>query len=128
MSGAAGRRGPTGVCSRRTGAGRPAPVHERIGVQTWRTDIRRVGMLFSGGPAPAANAVISAAALSFLNAGIEVIGFLDGYEDLERFSRGRAAAPRASDYLRLTRDMLVGHPVAHRTSSCARRARTPARR
>ena len=49
-------------------------------------DIKRIGVLFSGGPAPAANAVISAAALSFLNAGIEVVGFLDGYEDLERYS------------------------------------------
>ena len=49
-------------------------------------DIKRVGLLFSGGPAPAANAVISAAALSFLNAGIEVVGFLDGYENLERYS------------------------------------------
>ena len=28
--------------------------------------IRRVGMVFSGGPAPAANAVISAAAISFI--------------------------------------------------------------
>ena len=27
--------------------------------------IKRVGMLFSGGPAPAANAVISAAAMNF---------------------------------------------------------------
>ena len=48
--------------------------------------IKRVGMLFSGGPAPAANAVISAAALSFLNSGIEVVGFFDGYEDLEAYS------------------------------------------
>ena len=46
-------------------------------------DIKRVGILFSGGPAPAANAVISAAVLSFLNNGIAVYGFLDGYEDLE---------------------------------------------
>lgn len=45
--------------------------------------IKRVGILFSGGPAPAANAVISAAVLSFLNNGISVYGFLDGYEDLE---------------------------------------------
>ena len=45
--------------------------------------IRRVGMLFSGGPAPAANAVISAAAMSFLNCGVEVVGILDGYECLE---------------------------------------------
>ena len=51
-----------------------------------RHDIKRVGLLFSGGPAPAANAVISAAALSFMNAGIEVMGFYDGYEDLEQYS------------------------------------------
>jgi 6-phosphofructokinase 1 len=49
-------------------------------------DIKRVGMLFAGGPAPAANAVISAAALGFLNAGVEVIGLLDGYAHLEAFT------------------------------------------
>jgi ATP-dependent phosphofructokinase / diphosphate-dependent phosphofructokinase len=48
-------------------------------------EIKRVGLLFSGGPAPAANAVISAAALNFLNSGISVYGFLDGYENLERY-------------------------------------------
>lgn len=48
-------------------------------------EIKRVGILFSGGPAPAANAVISAAALNFLNSGISVYGFLDGYENLERY-------------------------------------------
>ncbi len=65
--------------------------------------IERVGMLFSGGPAPAANAVISAAALSFLNSGIEVIGFLDGYEGLENYS---AETPliEGENYIRLTRD------------------------
>jgi 6-phosphofructokinase 1 len=51
--------------------------------------IKRVGMIFSGGPAPAANAVISAAALNFLNCGVDVIGFLDGYEDLEQYSPER---------------------------------------
>ena len=50
------------------------------------TPIKRVGMLFSGGPAPAANAVISAATLSFINAGVAVVGFYDGYENLEQFS------------------------------------------
>jgi 6-phosphofructokinase len=49
--------------------------------------IRRVGIVFSGGPAPAANAVISAAALCFLNEGIEVVGLLDGYEHLQRFRK-----------------------------------------
>ncbi|MRS11688.1 MAG: 6-phosphofructokinase [Actinobacteria bacterium] len=67
------------------------------------SDIKRVGMLFSGGPAPAANAVISAAALSFLNSGIEVIGFYDGYEGLESYS---ADNPLIEDcnFIRLTRD------------------------
>jgi ATP-dependent phosphofructokinase / diphosphate-dependent phosphofructokinase len=62
--------------------------------------VRRVGMLFSGGPAPAANAVISAAALSFLNSGVEVVGFLDGYENLELFG---PASPlvEGRHYLRL---------------------------
>ncbi len=49
-------------------------------------EIKRVGILFSGGPAPAANAVISAAALNFLNSGVSVYGFLDGYENLEQYS------------------------------------------
>ena len=42
------------------------------------TDIRRVGIVFSGGPAPGANAVISAAASSFLEAGVEVYGIFHG--------------------------------------------------
>ena len=50
--------------------------------------IRRVGIVFSGGPAPAANAVISACALSFLDKGVEVIGLLDGYMHVEGFKAG----------------------------------------
>ncbi|PKQ15641.1 MAG: 6-phosphofructokinase [Actinobacteria bacterium HGW-Actinobacteria-7] len=69
--------------------------------------VRRVGMLFSGGPAPAANAVISAAAISFLNAGIQVFGFLDGYEDLERFTCDQPLV-EGRDYLCLTRDLVSG--------------------
>ena len=65
--------------------------------------VKRVGMLFSGGPAPAANAVISAATLSFLNAGISVVGFLDGYENLERFSADEPLV-EGRDYLCLSRD------------------------
>lgn len=44
--------------------------------------IKRVGILFAGGPAPAANAVITSAALAFLKAGIEVYGFKHGYSRL----------------------------------------------
>ena len=36
------------------------------------SNIRRVAILFAGGPAPAANAVISTAAVSFLRNNIEV--------------------------------------------------------
>lgn len=71
------------------------------------SSIKRVGMLFSGGPAPAANAVISAAAISFINAGIEVFGFLDGYENLERFTPERPLV-EGRDYLCLTRDTVTG--------------------
>ncbi|MGB0646462.1 MAG: 6-phosphofructokinase [Bradymonadia bacterium] len=47
--------------------------------------IKRVGIIFSGGPAPAANAVISAAAVSFLEEGIEVLGFFHGYSNLAEY-------------------------------------------
>jgi len=45
----------------------------------------KVALVFSGGPAPSANAVISAAALSFINARIPLIGFFDGFEHLENY-------------------------------------------
>ncbi|MCA9166688.1 MAG: 6-phosphofructokinase [Planctomycetales bacterium] len=48
--------------------------------------IKRVGILFAGGPAPAANAVISTAAASFLRNGIEVVGLLHGYSHLIDFT------------------------------------------
>lgn len=51
-----------------------------------RPDIKRVGIVFSGGPAPASNAVISSAAISFLDQGIEVFGLLDGFKHLERYA------------------------------------------
>jgi len=41
--------------------------------------------VFSGGPAPAANAVISAAAISFMEDGREVIGFFHGYSNLQDY-------------------------------------------
>ncbi|MCA9623576.1 MAG: 6-phosphofructokinase [Myxococcales bacterium] len=47
--------------------------------------IKRVGIVFAGGPAPAANAVISAAAISFLEDGREAIGFFHGYSSLQDY-------------------------------------------
>ena len=45
-------------------------------------DFKKVAILFAGGPAPAANAVISAASASFLKAGVEVVGIKNGYSHL----------------------------------------------
>ncbi len=50
--------------------------------KTSQTDIRRIAILFAGGPAPGANAVISTAAVSFLRNGIEVVGIQYGYSGL----------------------------------------------
>ncbi len=49
-------------------------------------EIRRVAILFAGGPAPAANAVISTAASAFRRKNIEVLGMLHGYAHLVEFS------------------------------------------
>ncbi|MCA9530335.1 MAG: 6-phosphofructokinase [Myxococcales bacterium] len=47
--------------------------------------IRRVGLVFSGGAAPGANAVIAAAATSFMDDGREVVGFFHGYTHLQDY-------------------------------------------
>lgn len=72
-----------------------------------KRQIKKVGMLFSGGPAPAANAVISAAALAFIDAGAEVIGFVEGYTNLESYDPARPLV-EGRHFLRLTRDMVTG--------------------
>ena len=51
--------------------------------------IKRVAILFAGGPAPAANAVISTAATSFMRNGIQVVGILNGYSGLQQFGPDR---------------------------------------
>jgi ATP-dependent phosphofructokinase / diphosphate-dependent phosphofructokinase len=47
--------------------------------------LQRVGIVFSGGPAPAANAVIAAAGSGLRRAGIEVVGILHGYGGLQEY-------------------------------------------
>jgi ATP-dependent phosphofructokinase / diphosphate-dependent phosphofructokinase len=54
-------------------------------IDTTDRPVKRVGIVFAGGPAPAANAVISAAAISFLESGREVIGFFHGYSNLQDY-------------------------------------------
>ncbi|MHB8897834.1 MAG: 6-phosphofructokinase [Thermoguttaceae bacterium] len=53
-----------------------------------KTDLKRVAILFSGGPAPAANSVIASAAMCFSRAGIEVLGMKNGYSHLVSYKRG----------------------------------------
>src|SRR4051812_13581714 len=73
-----------------------------------KSNIRRVAILFAGGPAPAANAVISTAAVSFLRNGIEVVGILNGYSHLVEYS--------ASNPLQEGRDyVMIDHKMLRRT-------------
>jgi 6-phosphofructokinase 1 len=79
---------------------------------------RRVGIIFSGGPAPSANAVISATAISFFERGWEVIGFFHGYSNLMAYDRDthpllaeqhyRVLTDRDVRGLRNSRGILIG--------------------
>ena len=60
-----------------------------------------MAILFAGGPAPAANAVISTAAVSFLRNNIEVIGILHGYSHLMEYAAGKPLV-EDKDYIRIT--------------------------
>lgn len=60
--------------------------------------LARVAILFSGGPAPAANAVISTAAVSFLRNGTGVVGIKNGYSRLVEY-RPDQPLREGSDYM-----------------------------
>jgi 6-phosphofructokinase 1 len=70
---------------------------------TPKPPLRRVGLVFSGGPAPGANAVISAAASAFKRHGVEVVGFSNGYSGLEKYDRD-AAPLREGEHYRVIAD------------------------
>ncbi len=67
--------------------------------------IKKVAILFAGGPAPAANAVISTAAVSFLRSGIEVVGALYGYSNLVQYSPEKPLVA-GKDYVQIDHRML----------------------
>src|SRR5258707_4448146 len=69
------------------------------------THIKLVAILFAGGPAPAANAVISTSAVAFLRNGIEVIGIKHGYSALDDYSQERPLR-EDEDYIRITHKTL----------------------
>jgi ATP-dependent phosphofructokinase / diphosphate-dependent phosphofructokinase len=69
------------------------------------SNVHRVAILFAGGPAPAANAVISTAAVSFLRNNIDVIGVLHGYSHLMEYAEDHPMVENR-DYIRITHQTL----------------------
>ena len=69
---------------------------------------RRVAIVFAGGPAPGANAVISTAAVSFLRNDIQVVGILHGYSHLVEFNSEKPLK-EGSDFV------LIDHKLLRRT-------------
>jgi 6-phosphofructokinase 1 len=79
---------------------------------------RRVAIVFSGGPAPAANAVIAAVTTSFLEAGVEVLGIFHGYTNLQEYDpvhqplveseHYRVLAPADIRGIRNSRGIIIG--------------------
>lgn len=69
------------------------------------TSIKRVAILFAGGPAPAANSVISSAAFTLLNAGVEVFGIKHGYSNLIDFEPKKPLI-EGQHYLKITLERL----------------------
>jgi ATP-dependent phosphofructokinase / diphosphate-dependent phosphofructokinase len=68
-------------------------------------NFRRAAILFAGGPAPAANAVISAAATAFLRNEIEVVGIKHGYSSLVNYSPSNPLV-EGRDYVMVNHKML----------------------
>ncbi len=70
--------------------------------------IRRVAIVFSGGPAPAANAVISSSAISFLDDGRDVLGILNGFENLQHYHPAHNPLVRDEHYRHFTLGDVTG--------------------
>lgn len=71
-------------------------------------NIRRVAILFAGGPAPAANAVISTAAVSCLRNNIQVLGIMRGYSGIQEYGPDRPLVV-GQDYI------VIEHKTLRRT-------------
>ncbi len=85
--------------------------------------LKRVAIIFSGGPAPGANAVISSAASAFLRAGTSVIGILNGYSAIQDYDAKTSPLIEGDDYvflqpkdlrgMRNSRGIMLGTARAH---------------
>ena len=71
-------------------------------------NFKKVAILFAGGPAPAANAVISTCAVSFLRADVEVVGIKHGYSSLMEYT-GETELVEGKDFID------INHTVLRRT-------------
>jgi 6-phosphofructokinase len=60
---------------------------------------RKVAILFSGGPAPAANSVITAAVSAFRRSGTEVVGLMYGYSGLIEYDAEKRPLVAGKDYI-----------------------------
>ena len=67
--------------------------------------LKRVAILFAGGPAPGANAVISTAAASFQRNKIEVLGILHGYSSLADYTPEKPLS-KGKPYIKLNNSVL----------------------
>jgi 6-phosphofructokinase 1 len=72
-----------------------------------KTNIKKVAILFSGGPAPTANAVIGSAAICFARAGIECYGMKNGYSSLLEYQDGQKWE-EGKHYIRLDKQIGEG--------------------
>jgi 6-phosphofructokinase 1 len=82
-AGAGHGKGTNGACARAAAPSIDAAM--MTGLEKKGDHIRRIGVIFAGGPAPAANSVISSLAISFLEDQRQVIGFFFGYSNLEEY-------------------------------------------
>lgn len=69
-------------------------------------NFKKAAVLFAGGPAPAANAVISAACASFLKSQIEVVGIKNGYSRLVDFDPAKPLC-EGEDYVQVSHKFLT---------------------
>lgn len=68
------------------------------------SSIKKVAILFSGGPAPAANAVISTCAASCLRHGVSVVGIMHGYSTLIDYDG--TSLPEGDSWINMTDDTI----------------------
>lgn len=96
-----------------------------------KQSLRRVGVVFSGGPAPGANAVIASAASGLIRDSVEVVGLLQGYSHVVDYDGDRARLVEGVSHktlagsdlrgLRNARGILLGTARAHPGGTIASR-------